>query len=403
MYIAHGPISYITNELIQKKRISKLSTHEKTIVMILSIIFGVLPDIDLAILSMTSIPVFLHHKVFTHSIIFYVLLWILLIIIFQILKRILSKEGKKALNENLITVIQYSFLIGTVTHLLSDSLFSSLVLFYPLQYEFNILGRVFKNNYFASFLYSPYFALEILSISIFLKMIFKKYIHNFKHFKYPIYILILLSVLNLSFSIYMNINTYNMSQFYQKGKEKLDTDYDGIQDINDIDVDNNGTSNIFEYSPEKGKLFVESISNNRYFASTPESTREKIKFKYGAFSSYRVISQTYLEQNLPLEPVLLEYVKKRDVLQSYTLSYSYPNLLYEYAKENEYLTTPNYELDGGKVFFVIENDKIVNMGILSDESNLTTVLQGDRRLVKHTIEEIESTYPKAVIKVLNTH
>ena len=72
MYIAHGPISYITNELIQKKRISKLSTHEKSLVMILSILFGILPDIDLAILSMTSIPVFLHHKVFTHSITFYV-------------------------------------------------------------------------------------------------------------------------------------------------------------------------------------------------------------------------------------------------------------------------------------------------------------------------------------------
>ena len=400
MYLAHGPISYIANELIQKNRISKLSTHEKTVVLILSLLFGILPDIDLAILSMTSTPVFLHHKVFTHSITFYILLWVLLIIFFNILKRFLNKEGRKTLNDNLLCVIHYSFLIGTVTHLLSDSLFSSIVLLYPLKYEFNILGQVLKNNSFISFLYSPYFAIELLSISIFLKMIFQRYIHKFKVFKYPLYLLIFLSVLNLFFSTYMNLNTYNMGEYIQEGKEAVDIDYDGVQNINDMDVDNNGILNIFEYDPQKGKIFAQSISNNTFFATKLDSIWEEIKFKYGAFTSYRVISQTYLTQNLPLEPILMEYVKKRDVLQSYTLNYSYPTLLYEYAKDNGYI---NNELEEGRVFFIIENDNLLNMGIVIDQSYFVIVLQGDTRLIKHSKDEIESTYPKSIIRVLNTH
>jgi len=400
MYLAHGPISYIANEILQKNRISKLSTHERTVVLILSILFGIFPDIDLAILSMTSTPVFLHHKVFTHSITFYILLWIILIIFFQILKRILNKEGRKTLNNNLLSVIHYSFLIGTVTHLLSDSLFSSIVLFYPFQYEFNILGQVFKNNYFTSFLYSTYFAIELLAISIFLKMIFKRYVHNFKIIKYSIYLLISISTCNLFFSIYMNLNTYNMSQIYEKDKEIIDIDYDGVQNINDMDVNNDGVLNIFEYDYKKGKDFIDSISNNTYLTSSLEDYWDRIKFKYGAFSSYRVVSQTYLEQNLPLEPILLEYVKKRDTLQSYSLNYSYSTLLYEYATENGYLDS---ELTGGKVFIVLENDKLLNMGIVVDESNFVTVLQGDVRLIKHTKEEIESTYPNSTIRALNTH
>lgn len=403
MYIAHGPISYITNELIQRKGISKLGTHEKTVVMILSILFGVLPDVDLAILSMTNTPVFLHHKVFTHSITFYILIWIFLLIFFQILKKVLNKDGRKTFNENLFTVIHYSFLIGTVSHLILDSLFSSLRLFYPLQNEINILGGVLKSNYFAYFLYSPSFALEIISILIFLGMLLKRYVKNFKYLKHLLYTSIFLTISYLCFTVYMNLNTYNMPLIFKNGKEILDIDYDGVQDIYDIDTNNDGVINIYEYDNIKGKEFVESISNKTYLTTTLKNRWESIKFKYGAFSSYRVVSQTYLEQNLSLEPVLLNYVRKRDKIQTYSLQYSYPTLIYEYAKENGYLTIPNYELDSGKVFFILQNDILVNMGILIDETNFVVVLEGDRRLVKHTKDEIGSTYPNLIIKVLNTH
>ena len=52
MYLAHGAASYIVNEAVQKKRISKLNDHEQLIVAILSILFGIFPDIDLVILPL---------------------------------------------------------------------------------------------------------------------------------------------------------------------------------------------------------------------------------------------------------------------------------------------------------------------------------------------------------------
>ena len=69
MFLAHGPISYILNESIQKKNISNLSKQEHVLVMFFSILFGILPDIDLALLSMTNIPPFQHHLLITHSLI----------------------------------------------------------------------------------------------------------------------------------------------------------------------------------------------------------------------------------------------------------------------------------------------------------------------------------------------
>ena len=69
MFIAHGPISYVLNEVIQRKEIKNISNQEQLLVMILSILFGIFPDIDLAILSMTNIPAFNHHLISTHSII----------------------------------------------------------------------------------------------------------------------------------------------------------------------------------------------------------------------------------------------------------------------------------------------------------------------------------------------
>ena len=118
MYIAHGPASYILNEVIQKKKISKLNDYEQMIVAILTILFGILPDIDIALLTMTSTPAFAHHSVFTHSILFYLFLWLLLNLLLFILKKITNDKGRKIFNDQLINVIQISFIISTMSHLL---------------------------------------------------------------------------------------------------------------------------------------------------------------------------------------------------------------------------------------------------------------------------------------------
>ena len=47
MYLAHGAASYIVNEAVQKKRISKLNDHEQLMVPILRILLGTFPEMNL--------------------------------------------------------------------------------------------------------------------------------------------------------------------------------------------------------------------------------------------------------------------------------------------------------------------------------------------------------------------
>ncbi len=401
MYFAHGPISYILNETIQKKEISKLTKHEHILVMIFSILFGIFPDIDLAILSMTSIPSFQHHLGFTHSILFFICLWVLLNIFFWVLKKILNKESRIVLKDSLLNVIQWSFLIGTFSHLFADLLFSYSMTFFPFQKQITILGGVLKTNYFAGYLFTPSFATELLFIVIFLLLIARKYIKKIKIVELIAYSFIALSSIYLLLTVYMNLNTYNKAFQFENGIKLHDTDYDGVEDTFDTDTNNNGINNILEVSEEEMVTFVKSISNDRYLVTNSNDIVGRIKYSFGAFGSYRLISQAFFEQNLPIEPVLVEYAKTKYNIQGYNMDIPYPTLLYEYLTENGSLYYLYPYLDTGKIFFVIENDKVLNMGIVLDKNLFGIVLLNDKKLITHTQEDILNDYENADIKVVS--
>ena len=402
MFLAHGPISYVLNEVIQKKNIKTLSNQEQLLVMILSILFGIFPDIDLAILSMTNIPGFQHHLIFTHSILYFIVLWILLILILKVLKRILRKQRKDILSDRLINVIHISFLVGTLSHLLADLLFSYVRILFPLESQITILGGVLKSNLFASYLLSPIFATELIAVSIFILFVFKKYIRDIKPVKFSIYILISLTSILLIFSVYMNLNIYNNQHHFENGRKISDIDYDGVLDRQDLDTNGNGIYNIYEVDKEKVATFVEDISNSRYMVVyNRDTTVEKIKYMYGALDSYRVISQAYFEQNLAIEPILKEYVRKKYDIQKYMINISYSDTLYEYLCEIGTAVNTNIGNYRGSIFFLVENDTAVNMGIVLGENSFGTVLNGDTKLITHTLDEILKEYPKAELKVVS--
>lgn len=397
MYLAHGPISYILNEVIQKKNISKLNRQEHILVMIFSMLFGILPDIDLAILSITNTPSFLHHSIFTHSALFYILLWILLNICIYIFKKILNNESRKVFNDKLLNVLQWSFLIGTLSHFSADILFSYSQTFFPIQKQFTILGGIFGKNYFANLIFTPSFATEILLICIFLLFIFKKYLKNILIIKLTIYISILLTFIYLIFTMYMNINMYNKTYMVVDGKRVLDMDFDGVLDMYDPDTNNNGILNIYELDGKEASDFLKEISNGRYMVSS----KKDFKYYFGALNSYRVISQTYNEQNLPIEPVLREYARVKNRSLTYNQDINYPTLLYEYLNQNTQLELLNSQKQQGNIYFVLENGNVVNMGILIDGNTFATVLENDERFILHTLSDIEKQYPTAQIKVVD--
>ena len=403
MFLAHGPISYILNEKIQKKNISNLSKQEHVLVMFFSILFGILPDIDLALLTMTDIPPFQHHLLITHSLLLYLSLWILLNFVFWILKRILNKESRKVFRDELLNVIQWSFLIGTLSHFAADILFSYSRTFYPIERQFTILGNIFPSNNFTSYILSPSFATEILFVGIFLLMVYRKYLKNRTLTNILLYIFIAFSSAFLLFSIYMNLNTYNKAFIFKDDKKVLDMDFDGIRDKYDIDTNNNGIENIYELDRGEAVTFVKSISNDKYLVTSSKDTLGEIKYLFGALGSYRLISQTYFEQNLPLEPILREYYRTKNTPQTYTLSLNYPTLLYEYLSEYGVHTTFNKGQYIGDIFFVMEVEKVMNMGIVLDEDTFGIVLPDDTRLVTHNLEEILKYYKATEIKVLSVY
>ena len=397
MFFAHGPLSYIVNEKIQKRNISKLSTHEQTVVMILSILFGILPDIDLLLLSMTAIPSFQHRLLFTHSILFYIICWLLLNLFFFLLKKLLNKNGKKALNDGLLNVIQLSFLIGTMTHLLSDILFSHSVILFPLQRQFTILGEVFKTSFFTSYPFTPLSAVELVITSLFLITVQRKYLKNIKLIKYPLYLLLILTILYTPFTMYMNMQTYNMSRHFKNGISIEDQEYDGIKDSADPDTNSNWVNNIFDI--ERGELarFTQSISTGKYLASHSLDT---LNYRFGAFDSYRLISQAYFEQNSAIEPVLIGYYKSKYNINSYSIDVLYPTLLYEYMSDMGLQKDINFENDIGKIFFVKDTDEtVLNMGIILEQRMFGIVLEGDERLTIHNEIDILSKYPNCVITI----
>lgn len=393
MFLAHGPISYILNEKIQQKGISKLTKQEHIFIMILSLIFGILPDLDLAILTVTDIPPFQHHLIFSHSLLFFIFCWLLLILVLYLMKSLLNTESRQVLNDRLITLIHRAFLIGVLSHLFADILFSYSQVLYPLAKQFTIFGSILSSNYFAGYFATPSFALELISVSIFLLLIYLKYLKHIPVIKTLLYTIIGVSTIWLFVCVYMNLNTYNKSFHMTNGQKAEDMDYDGIQDMFDSDTNNNDINNIFDVNKEQLVKSVTDLSNGKYLTSSDSSFSGEFKHFFGAFNSYRLISQAYFEQNLPIEPVLKEYAKNKYNIQSYTLDIEYPTLLYEYFNDMNIIDNSSNENGPGNIFFVLNGQgDVVNMGILLDDEMVGIVLQGDERLVTHTKEDIKRVY-----------
>lgn len=390
MYLAHGPISYIVNETIQKERISKLKPSEQFLVGILSFLFGILPDIDLLILSMTNVPSFLHHSLFTHSVVLYIVMWLLLNLTIFLLKRVLNKKGRTVLNDELLDVIQLSFLIGVMSHLFADVLFSYSRILFPVESQVTLLGNIFKTNYFASYIFNPTFPVELLLVGIFFLMVYKKYFKHREIVPVLIYFLMGISTIFFIFSCYMNLNTYNMASHFENGSKIYDTDFDGVMDKYDSDVGNLGKNNILRVDSKEMVYFVEEISTNKYLVTNNSSRFTRISSYWGGFDSYRVISQAFFEQNLPIEPVLREYAQVTYGLKGYKREISYSQLLYEYISTNWRKT--QLDTPGGMIFVTNNEGELVNTGIVVNNRKVSLVLSTDKRLVLHDLDKIVQKY-----------
>lgn len=399
MFLAHGPISFILNENIQKKEISKLTPGEHLAITLFSIFFGILPDFDLLLLSMTSFPPFQHHQVFTHSLIFWLLIWILLRFLLYVFKNIVKGNIRKVLNDNFLNVLQNAFLIGVLSHLLADILFSYSQIFLPLQLEVTILGGVLSKNYFSGHFFSVGMMVEILILILFVYLFYKIFLKRSKILEYVLLGLTGFAVIFLALSVYVSLNTYNKAIHFKNGIVVYDEDFDTIVDYQDSDTNNDGIDNIRSLQKRRFAEDVKNILEGEYLTSSGDTLWSKYIHLYGGFNSYRVISQAYFEQNMPIEPVLRDFALKEYNILEYNIPHKYSDLLFMYFKQNNLLKEYNVNVASGSIFFVLDEEEVINMGVVLDNNMVGIVLKDDMRTRLHSLNSIYERYSSYTILV----
>jgi len=402
MFIAHAPVSYLANEVIQGKRIKKLKFNQAVFIALWSLFCGLLPDFDFFVLLVFSKPSFTHHDLITHTFIFWIGIYLLLLLSYKLFYKYLNKKTKAFLNEDFFKVFSLTFLISTSFHLLADFLVGTIMALYPFSIShFSILQTFFPPSYFTGYFLSFYFAIELSFIAIFFVIFSRKFLKKQKWDDPISYISLGLATIYLIFTIGMYTQTYNNGIHYDENNDfSEDLDYDGIKDSYDYDVNDNDVNNIDEAISSHLASSAENIVNSNKLVIPQKKTlllKEKIFYTYGAMNSYRIISQAYFENRLPIEPVLKKEVKNRMEKPNYNIEVNEVEELYTYFRNRDSLLTLNtssyHLLPEGKIFFLLDgNLNIVNLGITLSGNNVGIVLPNDTKLVKHSYTEIEETY-----------
>lgn len=405
MFIAHAPISYLANEVIQKKKIDNLKHSQQIVIAILSLFFGILPDFDYFLMMLIGRPTFNHHDFFTHTPFYWLILWLLLLGLSKLIYPHLKRKTQQFLTKDMLNVILNAFLIAGITHFIADWLVGNIMLFYPLSMRhFTLLPNIFQPNYFAGYFNSVYFAIEILILAIAFKFLSLKFLKKEKWDDYLAHFLLITSVIFLIFTGIINTQTYN-KRFPEDSSipyVDYDTDYDGIRDTQDWDLNNSGIDNITEADYDLVIEYAYNIINsNKLAVEQPNNLWEKILLQYGALNSYRVISQAFLESRAPMEPVLRDfYIKSLDE-KRYIVSLDNREVLREFLLSKDDLIELNldrkHSLPSGKIFFLLdEGEEIMNMGMTLRNNDIAIVLPGERFLQYHTFEGMLQFYQNTI-------
>jgi hypothetical protein len=411
MYLAHAPISFLANELIQRKKLSHLKKSERVIVGVFALFCGFLPDIDMFILMATTTPTFMHHTLISHTPLFYIAIWLFLKLLFWVLnKYFFSDSTKEFLRPKFINILIDTFLIATLFHLLMDLFAEDIMLLYPFSDQYFTLFRyTFEPNLFTGYFYSIAFGFELLACAAFAVYLFNAIFKKGKLLKAVNITLITIASLFLFYTVFIHINTYNQSYLFDsKGNTNNDVDYDGLSDGLDWDVNNNGKDNIQDIDSEKLVEEVQNIIKSGKWAVNDQSSSigDVIKYKAGAFSSFRLIAQAYWNLHSPISPVLKDLATKEGVVYGYSWDYNSLDEFFNYYNNQADLKALNPDtgllLAEGRFFFVINKDgKVINTGITLENNNIGIVLPNDRNLKNHNINDVYDFYGKD-IKIMIT-
>jgi len=272
---------------------------------------------------------------------------------------------------------------------------TGIVFFYPLaKVKFGILQVFDTQNLFLPYVFSPMFALEILAIFIFIGLIYKKALKSNKAVNILLKSLTALSVALFVSMVIISQYTYNNSKMKDPdGTINYDIDYDRLIDSDDMDIGNNGKNNILKANSVDISDSALNIVNSHKWTANP-----KIHYSFGGFDAYRLVSQTYFDAHLPIEPVLNDYIVKNSEQKKYPSKRTdYITVLFNYLQSQDILIELNTDesvgLPYGKLLFIQEDSgKIINAGITLEGNNIAIVLPDDKVLQMHGYNVLLESY-----------
>lgn len=241
MIFAHAPASFLLCYFFKKHWQKNFSRRNISWLFFLSLFGGIFPDIDLIYYYLSSAS-FSHHEIFTHSLLFYIIICGTVFFIGWLLKK------------RIVCYSSVIFFASILTHFIVDSIGGGIVWLYPFSkslfgmdsfswYRNSVLGKnFFIINYTLESII--YFGLFILIISKYIKTKIKRIILSCS------LIILLLLFLFLLFFVSRHLFHNNSEMYYNDAdqdkiinKYDLDIDNDDILNINDPDIDNNGIDN----------------------------------------------------------------------------------------------------------------------------------------------------------------
>lgn len=390
MLIAHGPIGFLANEIIQKKNIEKLSTPQYILITIASIFFGILPDFDLFILLALSKPSFLHHQIVTHTPFFWIIVFILSKVTYTLLYKYLKGDIKKFLTKDFINTFLNTMFIATLFHLLADLTTGYIQFLYPFtKHGFTLL--FLPINVFAGARLHPMFALEIIITALFtLKVIQQFFIKKVKVINFMKFILIPTTVIYFIISVTLYTQTYTPDRivFTDDHLPLFDQDFDGLVNSKDSDIDSDGIDNIQDINQDELFKAISTIGRTEYYPTVPfrkedRTDIQKLLYLYGAQDSYRLIEEVYLEINSPISPVI-------SANKPYSSNLNNADALYNYFQSIDELldiTINTTQINKGKIIFFLNQGEIVNMGITINDNSILTSL-GEIKIKVFSLQEV---------------
>ncbi|MBU0731836.1 metal-dependent hydrolase [Patescibacteria group bacterium] len=375
MLFAHGPAGFLTAYFTRKIwKADKLPRRTQIWMYVVGFIGGLFPDIDLFYYYLGSARIS-HRQLFTHSLITYTLIFLIIFLIGSLTK----KQSIKSLG--------IVFYFANISHLVLDMVYGATALFAPLSPELIGLPRL-------EFLYGTFFAnngvlvnfiFETLIVAIFFivlaPIIFKK--EKIVRLVRSIIVGAWIGVIFILIFINSNVMTIDTTRYYVN--DHYDRDGDNIINIEDPDLDGNGISN------KDDLLRIANEAEGNWYDPTNGGLLE-IPYRMGLHNDISFIITVFLNMGINLDDEMkVDYYVYSDRYETTPEDASFnrnTGNLRAWLENKGRLLTSDSEIKTGDVIFLTSGQ----VALALDQNEIILADKEENKIIKKPLhlEEIQN-------------